>query len=120
MTFYSQAGRIFTSDVVFDAIFFSNLLLLDSIDRDDARYRAVLLAMGAYTDALWQAVDPSTGLVGIQPYDPIDLLVQAGFTQLNALLAWNRRDYHLIALRLHLGSRCGVSLRPPVVAGFLY
>ena len=97
LTFYSQAGRIFTSDVVFDAIFFRNLLLLDSIDRDDARYRAVLLAMGAYTDALWQAVDPSTGLVGIQPYDPIDLLVQAGFTQLNALLAWNRRDYHLIA-----------------------
>ena len=97
LTFYSQAGRIFTSDVIFDAILFRNLLLLDSIDRDEHRYLAALQAMQAYTNALWQAVDPTTGLVAVQPYDPIDLLVQAGFTQLNALLAWDRSEYQLIA-----------------------
>lgn len=97
LQFYSGAGRIFTSGIPFDAIFFRNLLLLDSIDRDDARYQNVLQAMRSYTGALAEAVDPTTGLVGIQPYNPIDILDQAAYTQLNALLAWDRADYHLLA-----------------------
>jgi rhamnogalacturonyl hydrolase YesR len=93
ISFFSRGGRLFTQDVIFDAIFFKNLLFLSSI-RPDTRYRD---ALRAYADTLWEAVDPSTGLLKVQPYRPLDLIVQAGLVQLNALLAWSPSDYHLLA-----------------------
>lgn len=93
LDFYGSGGRIYTQDVIFNAIFFKNLLFLSSI-RPDGRYRA---AMQDYADTLWEAVDPTTGLLAVQPYKPIDLNVQAGLVQLQALLAWKPADYHLLA-----------------------
>ena len=93
LDFYSQAGRLYTQDVIFNAIFFKNLLSLSSI-RPDGRYRS---ALQSYADALWQGVDAATGLLKIQPYKPLDVIVQAGFVQLFAMLAWDPGDYHLLA-----------------------
>jgi hypothetical protein len=93
LTFYGQGGRLFTQDVIFNAIFFKNLLMLDAV-RPDGRYRA---ALRAYTDALASAVDPATGLLSLQPYTGIPLLNQAAYIQLNALLAWPRSNYQHLA-----------------------
>lgn len=93
LAFYGQAGRYFTQPVIFNAIFFRNLLLLDAV-RPDGRYQE---ALREYSDTLAQAVDPATGLLTIQPYSGIPLLNQAGYVQLNALLAWHRSQYHLLA-----------------------
>ncbi|MGI8869743.1 MAG: glycoside hydrolase family 76 protein [Mycobacteriales bacterium] len=90
---YGRGGRLYTQDVIFNAIFFKNLLFLHSI-RPDGRYRREL---EKYADTLWEAVDPSTGLLTTQPYKSVDLNVQAGLVQLQALLAWSPRDYHLLA-----------------------
>ena len=93
LDFYAQGGRIFSQDVIFNAIFFKNLLLLDTI-RPDGRYRQ---ALQAYADTLWQAVDSDTGLLAIQPYNPVDLLVQAALVQLFGLLAWSPIQYRNLA-----------------------
>jgi hypothetical protein len=93
LAFFSAGGRFFTQDVIFNAIFFKNLLMLDLV-RPDGRYRA---ALQDYTDALAQAIDPATGLLAFQPYGSIPLLNQAAYVQLNALLAWPRSQYALLA-----------------------
>jgi Glycosyl hydrolase family 76 len=93
LDFYEGGGRLFTQDVVFNAIFFKNLLLL-SVLRPDSRYRK---ALQTYADTLWQAVDGTSGLLAIQPYKPVQLLVQSALVQLYALLAWNPGDYRLLA-----------------------
>jgi predicted alpha-1,6-mannanase (GH76 family) len=93
LTFYSQSGRFYTQPVIFNAIFFRNLLILDAV-RPHGRYRQ---ALREYTNALAQAVDPATGLLMVQPYTGVPLLNQAGYVQLNALLAWPRGQYHLLA-----------------------
>lgn len=91
--FYMSGGRIYTQDAIFNAIFFRNLLFLNSI-RADGRYRQ---ALQTYADTVWQAVDPTTGLLAVQPYNPVDLNVQAALVQVQALMAWDPRDYHLLA-----------------------
>lgn len=91
--FYMNDGRIYTQDAIFNAIFFKNLLFLSSI-RPDGRYRR---ALQSYADTIWQQVDPATGLLTTAPNQPIDLLVQAALVQVQALMALNPRDYHLLA-----------------------
>lgn len=93
LAFYGAGGRIFTQDVIFNAIFFKNLLLLDSI----APVAGVRAALQQYTDALWQEADQSSGLLEVQIYNGIPLLNQAGFTQLFALLAMQPDQYKLLA-----------------------
>jgi uncharacterized protein YyaL (SSP411 family) len=93
LDFYQQGGRLYTQDVIFNAIFFKNLLLLSAV-RPNPRYRS---AMQSYADTLAQAVDGSTGILAVQPYNPVDLLVQSGYIQLQALLAWDPKDYELLA-----------------------
>ncbi|MGH7881481.1 MAG: glycoside hydrolase family 76 protein [Candidatus Dormibacteraceae bacterium] len=89
LDFYDQAGRLLTQDVVFNAIFFKNLLRLSTL-RPNPRYRQ---ALQTYADTLWSSVDRSTGLLAVPP----NLLVQSGLVQLYALLAWDLGDYHLLA-----------------------
>ena len=60
---YGAGGRIFTQDVIFNAIFFRNLLLLDSI----APVAGVREALQSYADALWQESDRSSGLLTMRP-----------------------------------------------------
>jgi len=78
---------------VFNAIFFKNLLQLYAIHAD-GQY---LSAMRAYSATLWQSVDPRTGLLELQPSQPVPLLNQAGLVQLYALLAWNPGQYSNLA-----------------------
>lgn len=92
LDFYEAAGRLFTQDRIFDAIFFRNLLRLHSV-RPDGGYRQ---AMQSYADRLWEAVDPATGVLAVQPYKPVDLLDQAALVQLYALLAWDPAQYSKI------------------------
>lgn len=81
----------------FNAIFFRNLLALDAI-APDPRYRA---AMQAYVDRVWKdGRDPATGALtrgGIGQYQPYGVLDEAGFTQMNALLAWPKDRLPLVA-----------------------
>jgi len=86
---FGQDDRLWKSSPAFNAIFFRNLLALDLL-APDPRYRA---AMTAYLDRAWrEARDPATGLFsggGIGAYGkPGNLLDQAGFAQMYALLGW--------------------------------
>ena len=89
LDFYTAANRLYTQDRIFGAIFFRNLLRLHSV-RPDGGYRQ---AMQSYADRLWEAVDPATGVLAVQPYKPVDLLDQAALVQLYALLAWDPAQY---------------------------
>lgn len=93
LNYYGTSGRWYTQDVIFNAIFFKNLLQLYAIHAD-GQY---LSAMRAYSATLWQSVDPRTGLLELQPSQPVPLLNQAGLVQLYALLAWNPGQYSNLA-----------------------
>ncbi|HVX42908.1 MAG TPA: glycoside hydrolase family 76 protein [Mycobacteriales bacterium] len=99
---YWTAERTYDQPAIFDAIYFKNLLLLDSIAPNPA-YRQ---AMSAYAEQIWQHNrDPETGLFRFQPsgggaYDPAaraETLEQSAAVQVFALLSWNPRDYRFSA-----------------------
>lgn len=81
----------------FNAIFFRNLLVLDTF-APDPRYRETLKT---YVDRVWKdGRDPATGLLdrgGIGRYGDHDLLDEAGLAQMNALLAWPKERLRLVA-----------------------
>lgn len=81
----------------FNAIFFRNLLVLDTF-APDPRYRQTLQA---YVDRAWkEGRDPRTGALdqgGMGAYGGADLLDEAGFAQMNALLAWPKERLRLVA-----------------------
>jgi hypothetical protein len=72
-------------DPVFNAIFFRNLLLLDT-ERADPAHRA---AMQRYGEQAWNSArDPASGLFRFKPGSPVSLLDQAAMVQIYAYLAW--------------------------------
>ena len=73
-----------TEPPVFRAIFFRNLLLLEEID-PHASYRDV--AANYAEDAWTRLRDPHTGLFRVDRRRPVQLLEQAAFVQIYALLA---------------------------------
>src|SRR5579884_3384108 len=85
LALYDEAGLL-DQPVAFNAIFFRDLLLLQSLDQAlDYRPR-----LGAYVDALWALrVDRRTGLYHERPGRPTALLDQAATVQLAALAAWD-------------------------------
>ncbi len=88
MQYFGSGGRYYIQPPIFDAIFFKNLLLLDSVHHDP-KYRQ---AMQAYADEVWQSYrDPSTGLFRFDAYKPVQLLEQAAMVQIYAALAWDPR-----------------------------
>jgi predicted alpha-1,6-mannanase (GH76 family) len=93
LNYYGAAGRFATQDAVFNAIFFKNLLQLDAVHPDGS----YLTAMRRYADSLWQAVDPTTGLLELKASQPVPLLDQAALVQIEALLAWNPTQYAYLA-----------------------
>ena len=94
LAYYGAAGRLYKQDPPFNAIFFKNLLLLDSVDHDP-RYRQ---AMQAYADEVWKSLrDPATGLFEFDGSQPVKLLFQSAMVQIYASLAWDARDYRLMA-----------------------
>ncbi len=94
LAYYGGAGRLYKQDPPFNAIFFKNLLLLDSVDHDP-RYRR---AMQAYADEVWKSVrNPATGLFEFDGARPVKLLFHSAMVQIYASLAWDARDYPLMA-----------------------
>jgi hypothetical protein len=93
LAFYSDPAVLAKQGAAFNSIWFKNLLILDSVI-PDPRYRK---AMQAYADLNWQTTrDPATNLYHFGT-GSVELLQQAGMTQIQALLAWPRSRYHLLA-----------------------
>lgn len=88
LEYFGQEDRLWKQPPSFNAIFFRNLLVLDTV-APDPRYRQV---MEGYVDRVWkEGRDPKTGELnrgGIGKYDPPGLLDQSGLAQMAALLAW--------------------------------
>ncbi len=93
LAFYGSEDRLWKQPTRFNSIWFKNLLILDSV-APDRRYKDT---MQAYADRAWnEARDPATGLYHFVD-GPVQLLEQAGITQIQALLAWPRTRYDLLA-----------------------
>jgi Glycosyl hydrolase family 76 len=89
MAYFGAGGRYYIQPAIFDAIFFKNLLLLDSIQHNP-KYRQT---MQAYADAIWQADrDPATGLFTFGASQPAQVLEHAAMVQIYAALAWDPKD----------------------------
>lgn len=84
LEYYGSAGRYYTQPARFNAIFFKNLLLLDS-EAPNPAYRK---AMQAYADEVWRgAREPGTNLFKFEVYKPVTLLEQSAMAQIYATLA---------------------------------
>ncbi|GAA1528877.1 glycoside hydrolase family 76 protein [Kribbella lupini] len=93
LAFYGSEDRLWKQPTRFNAIWFKNLLILDSVTHDP-RYTQV---MKAYSARAWSEVrDPATGLFHFAD-GPVQLLEQAGMVQIDALLAWPRGRYDKLA-----------------------
>jgi hypothetical protein len=93
LAFYGAEDRLWRQPARFNSIFFKNLLILDSVAPNPAYRRA----MQEYADRAYrEARDPETGLYHFVP-GPVQLLEQSAAVQINALLAWPRSRYHLLA-----------------------
>ena len=100
--YWTENDRYFDQPAIFNAIWFKNLLLLDSVAHD-RKYRQVV---ERYATHIWnENRDPSLGLFrfgpsGGGPYDPSyrpETLEQSAAIQIFAALAWPTRDYRRIA-----------------------
>ena len=89
VAYYGTAGRIWTQDPIFNAIFFRNLLQLSAVTGGQ-RYRQFIQS---YANQAWQLRDPKTGLIVWQPDQPLDVIQQAAMVQIYAMLSWNVKDY---------------------------
>ncbi|MEV0796702.1 glycoside hydrolase family 76 protein [Kribbella sp. NPDC050281] len=93
LAFYGSEDRLWKQPTRFNSIYFKNLLILDSV-APDQRYKKT---MQAYADRAWtEARDPATNLYHFAE-GPVQLLEQAGITQIQALLSWPRSKYSLLA-----------------------
>ena len=93
LAFYNTPEILAKNGAAFNSIWFKNLLILDSVV-PDSRYRK---AMQAYADYNWNTTrDPATNLYKFRE-GSVELLQQSGITQVHALLAWPRSQYHLLA-----------------------
>jgi predicted alpha-1,6-mannanase (GH76 family) len=93
LAFYGTDDRLWKQPARFNAIFFKNLLILDGV----AHAPAYKDTMQAYADRAYdEARDPRTGLYHFDD-GPVQLLEQSAPVQINALLAWPRSRYDLLA-----------------------
>lgn len=97
LAYWTSENRLQQQPAIFNAFYFRDLLLLDSVSHDPA-YRA---AIEQYASSTWQTNrDVITGLFHFQPsgggdYDPARpaaTLDQAGMVQIFAVLAWDADD----------------------------
>jgi hypothetical protein len=90
LAYYAENERYFAQPARFHAIFFANLLRLSTLMPDSA-YRT---AMEWYADESYRRFrDPATGLYRFAGASPVTLLEQSGMIRIEAMLAWNPRDY---------------------------
>jgi uncharacterized protein YyaL (SSP411 family) len=97
LAYWTAENRLQQQPAIFNAFYFRDLFLLDSV-RHDPSYRA---AAEKYARSTWDANrDPATGLFHFQPsgggdYNPTRAaatLDNAAMIQIFAILAWDRRD----------------------------
>ena len=94
LDYYAGSGRLYRQDPPFNAIFFKNLLLLDAVDHDPR----IRKTMQAYADEVWRSArDPETGLFTFEETKPVKLLFHSAMVQIYATLAWDPRDYSVLA-----------------------
>lgn len=90
LAYYAENERYFDQPSRFHAIFFANLLQL-SVHWPDPAYRK---AMEWYANESRRRFrDPETGLYRFEGDDPVTLLEQSGMIRIEAMLAWNPKDY---------------------------
>ncbi|WP_203656342.1 glycoside hydrolase family 76 protein [Actinocatenispora rupis] len=90
---YVTGGRLADQPPYFNAIFFKNLLLLESVTGGHT-YRD---AMRAYADSVWTAQrDPATGLFRFDADGGTQAIQQAAMVQIYAVLAWSPSRYELL------------------------
>lgn len=97
LKYWTAENRLQQQPAIFNAFYFRDLFLLDSVSHDPA-YRA---AAEKYAQSTWDTNrDADTGLFHFQPsgggdYNPsrpAATLDQSGMIQIFAILAWDRRD----------------------------
>ena len=98
LDYWTDGDRNYQQPAIFNAIFFSNLLLLDS-EQHDPSYRA---ALAHYANLIWQRNrDPQTGLYSFQPsgggspnpeWRP-ETLEQSAVIQIFAMLGWKTKEF---------------------------
>ncbi|MDP3951741.1 glycoside hydrolase family 76 protein [Microbacterium sp.] len=97
LEYWTAENRLQQQPAIFNAFYFRDLLLLDSVRKNSA-YRD---AIEQYAHSTWDSNrDPETGLFHFQPsgggdYNPTRpaaTLDNAGMIQIFAMLAWDRRD----------------------------
>lgn len=90
LVYLAENERYFDQPARFHAIFFANLLALSAVAPDPA-YRK---AMEWYADESRRRFrDPDTGLYRFEGADPVTLLEQSGMIRIEAMLAWDPREY---------------------------
>ncbi|MGM7722997.1 glycoside hydrolase family 76 protein [Metabacillus sp. Hm71] len=81
---YYGGSRLYSDPPYFNAIFFKNLQLLESVNNNQT-YRKF---MQAYADEMWKTVrDPETGLFKLDPNRSVSLLEQSAMVEIYANLA---------------------------------
>ena len=90
LAFYAENERYFDQPARFHAIFFANLLQLWAV-RPDPAYRSAMQWYADESHARFR--DPATGLYRFEGDDPVTLLEQSGMIRIEAMLAWDSRDY---------------------------
>ncbi|WP_221584781.1 glycoside hydrolase family 76 protein [Microbacterium sp. G2-8] len=97
LEYWTAEDRLQQQPAIFNAFYFRDLLLLDSVKHDPA-YRA---AAEAYAQSTWESNrNAETGLFHFQPSGggdykpdrPAATLDNAGMIQIFAILAWDKRD----------------------------
>lgn len=97
LNYWTAENRLQEQPAIFNAFYFRDLFLLESLNKDTS-YRA---AAEHYAQATWASNrNPDTGLFHFQPSGggeylpsrPAALLDNAGMVQIFALLAWDRED----------------------------
>jgi uncharacterized protein YyaL (SSP411 family) len=93
LDYYSADNNLYLQPPYFNAIFFKNLLLLQSVNQDQ-RY---IIAMQNYADQVWDTYrDATTGLFHFNGSPSTQLLEQAAMIQIYAVLAWNPSQYSIL------------------------
>lgn len=86
---YYGKSRIYAQPIVFNSIFFENLLLLDDA-RPNPKYRKYIQD---YADEIWTTIrDPQTGLLVFDADRSTELLEQSAFAAIYANLAGYKRN----------------------------
>ncbi|WP_409294072.1 glycoside hydrolase family 76 protein [Peribacillus sp. SCS-26] len=84
---YYGDTQLYKNPPEFNAIFFENLQLLDSV-KPDNKYRKY---SQAYADKMWDTVrNPKTGLFQRDPQKPVPLIEQAAMVEIYANLAYKK------------------------------